>query len=664
MKRENYQLGYRSDIEGLRAVAVLLVIGAHAGVPWLAGGFVGVDVFFVLSGFLITGLLLRELAGTGTIAFGSFYLRRLRRLMPALVLMVLVSSLLSTIVLSPIEQLPQASAAAMAALWMSNIHFALAQLDYFAAGTDTNLFLHTWSLGVEEQFYLIWPLLLLGLAGKRLERIERCRAAMAVLVVLGLVASCMLTPRYPQWAFYMMPLRAWEFAAGALIWPGLRGRVPVLPGTRASMAVVQTTGWTGLAMVIIPALVYGPGTTYPGWRAVVPVFGAVAIVWAGSQGDGIGVARLLSVRPMQGLGRISYSWYLWHWPVLLLATWWAGSHDSLVRAGAVAMAFVIALVSYRCVEYPLRHQSWWLTKQRAAWMGAVAVMMLACLLSSQWSDVASSRVDEPASHRYAQARSDLPIIYAQGCDDFFRSSTIHPCVFGKQGAAHTVVLMGDSIAGQWFPAAVKLFDNPDWRVVVLTKSACPMVDESFVLVRIGRPYKECDTWRQHALADVAAMHADLVILSTVATNGFSETQWTNGTSRVLSRLTGSVGRIVILSGTPRLPFDGPGCLIAHAAYQASSGTQRPCQSPALDPHDELVKQWLEAASKRYANVSLIDMNDRVCPGGICYAELGRTIVFRDSQHLTATFIASLAPELGRRIGIAETEASVGASAGM
>ncbi|MGC1549941.1 MAG: acyltransferase, partial [Rhodanobacter sp.] len=219
MSANEYRLGYRSDVEGLRAVAILLVVAVHAGVPWLAGGFVGVDVFFVLSGFLITGLLVQEISDTGRLRFMDFYVRRLRRLLPALLVMLLVICALAALLLAPSEQRDQADAAGMAALWLSNIHFAFAQQSYFAPGTETNLFLHTWSLGVEEQFYLIWPALLVWLLGRDGQRgMARLKIGMFVLIAVSLLACVMLTYQAPQLAFYMMPLRAWQFAAGALVW--------------------------------------------------------------------------------------------------------------------------------------------------------------------------------------------------------------------------------------------------------------------------------------------------------------------------------------------------------------------------------------------------------------------------------------------------------------
>ncbi|MET3652544.1 acyltransferase family protein [Dyella japonica] len=664
MKRGDYQLGYRGDIEGLRALAIALVVGAHAGIPWLAGGFVGVDVFFVLSGFLITGLLLRELENTGSIAFGDFYLRRLRRLMPALILMIVVTSLVAAVVLAPGEQLQQPSAAAMAALWASNIYYALVQMDYFAPGTDSNLFLHTWSLGVEEQFYLVWPLLLLALGRARDgKRTGQLRWVMVALVVSGLIASWLLTPRFPQWAFYMMPVRAWEFAAGALIWLGLRGNVQGLFGPRAARGVVQAAGWVGFLLVATAALTYGANTPYPGWRAAIPVVGAVLMVWAGSHGDGIGLSRLLALRPMQMLGRVSYAWYLWHWPALLLGYAIAGSHDPMVRLASVTVALGLAAASYRWVEYPVRHQSWWLDRPRMALMGCLAIMVLVNLLTMAWFNTTLVRFSSPEMQRYAAARSDTPAIYRKGCDDFYYSSAVKPCYFGPSSAPHTAVLMGDSIAGQWFPAVAEVFGKSDWRLVVLTKSSCPMVDESFFYARIGREYTECSEWRRNALAQLSELHPDMVLLSTVATDGFSQAQWVEGTSRVLGSIDHSASRILILRGTPRLPFDGLDCLAAHQGRPKWLGARQSCDAPSSDPHDELVLQWLQQASSRFTNVQIIDMNDRICPQGRCAAEMGGVIVFRDSQHMTASFAKSLAPELGRRIGDLQTGTSHASLAG-
>lgn len=651
MKQGDYRLGYRNDIEGLRAIAILLVVGAHAGLPWLAGGFVGVDVFFVLSGFLITGLLLREMHSTGRIAFGDFYLRRFRRLMPALMLMIAVTSLVAGLILPPGEQLQQPSAAAMAALWMSNIYFALTRMDYFAAGADSNLFLHTWSLGVEEQFYVVWPLVLLALAhGSAVLRATRMRVVLGCIAVAGLVASIVVTSRYPQFAFYMMPVRAWEFAVGALIWLGSRQHMD--HEGRSTRGIPSWVGWLGLGAVIGSGIVYNANMAYPGWRALVPVVGAAAMIIAGGQGAmAHGVSRVLSWEPLQALGRISYAWYLWHWPVLLLGPSIVGSNGPWCRAACVLISLGLAWLSYRFVEFPIRHQSFWLSHRRMALVVGLAAVVLINLQTTHWFVTATTAMDSPALQRYEKARMDAPAIYAEGCDDWYHSDQVRACSFGPVDAPHVAVLMGDSIAGQWFPAVEEIFHRPGWRLIVLTKSSCPMVDVSFFYARIGRDYTECSVWRQRALEYVASVRPSIVLLGTVATNDFSREQWVKGTSRVLDKLSAAVGQITILRGTPHLPFDGPACLSERQQRPAWLPNHPPCEAPAFDAHGQSVFHWLQQSSSGFSNVRIVDMNDLVCPQDICRAERDSTIVFRDSQHMTASFARTLAPALQQRIGI-------------
>jgi len=654
MKSDEHRLGYRSDIEGLRAVAVLLVIGAHAGVPWLSGGFVGVDVFFVLSGFLITGLLLRELTGTARIDFASFYLRRLRRLMPALILMIVLTSLGALALLGPAEQVPQASAAALATLWLSNISFALAQTDYFGPGADTNLFLHTWSLGVEEQFYLIWPALLLWSLGRRRHElpVSRLKLVMLAIFALSLVASVLLTPRSPQIAFYMMPVRAWEFAAGALIWLyfGNSRSSLGMSGQADEARAIYVLGWLGLLMIVGSAIAYGAQMSYPGWRAVIPVFGATAVITAGRHSGSRGVTRLLSVPWLQGIGRVSYSWYLWHWPILVMGYAVTGSHNPWVRTAEILISLGFAVATYRFVESPIRRQVFWLTKQRVAVACAFGATVVICLLSMHWFNVSSTQKESPAVQRYTNARFDAPIIYGQGCDDWYHSDRVMLCGFGPSDAAHTLVLMGDSIAGQWFPALSQISSKPGWRLIVVTKSACPMLDEPFFYARIGREYTECTSWRRSALDQLAAMHPDIVVISTGANHSFTQQQWTEGAARTLHVLTGQVGKIYFLRSTPHLDFDGPSCLAAHAGRPKWLVSPPGCESFANDVYELQVYQSLQEAAARFPNVHTIDMNGLVCPDQRCRAEQHDQVVFRDGQHLTASYAHFLGPEMLRRLG--------------
>ncbi len=316
-----YRLGYRPDIEGLRAVAILLVVAAHAGVPWLAGGFVGVDVFFVLSGYLITGLLAQEMRTTGSVRLLDFYARRLRRLLPALLFMVVGTVVAAALLLAPLEQSAQATAASAASLWISNLHFAFSQLDYFGPAAGSNLFLHTWSLGVEEQFYLVWPLLVLFLAGSwrwQAVRQDWSRLLRGMLATVGtcLALSVLLTYTRPEQGFYLMPSRAWQFALGAVIVLAVApadaaARRPALLDGLCSAGQGRALGWLGLTLVVGAGLLLDTQDAYPGVWAVLPSLGAAMLLAAGALAPSSGAAGLLAMPPLRRLGQVSYAWYLW-----------------------------------------------------------------------------------------------------------------------------------------------------------------------------------------------------------------------------------------------------------------------------------------------------------------------------------------------------------------
>lgn len=631
---------FRPDIEGLRAVAILLVVTTHAGVPWLPGGFIGVDVFFVLSGFLITSKLANEAAAIGKVDLLQFYVRRLRRLLPALLLMLVVVGLASTWLLSPVELGPQLVAARMAALWLSNFHFALGNLDYFSAGSESNLYLHTWSLGVEEQFYLVWPALVLWLLARDGERgVARLKIGMWVVLLASLLACIRLTQTEPMLAFYMMPLRAWQFAVGALVWlMFIRGR----QATHVITRIVPVLGPLGLMLIVGCGLWLDAQRPYPGAWAILPALGAGIVVLAGCLHKGQGVAyRLLSLPPLQWLGRISYSWYLWHWPVLLLGNALTGSQTPAYRALLVAISLALAALSHALVEAPLRRWKQWLAFPSTAVLASLAGMAAIGLLGNLWSHQARHALQSPQLQRYIAASGDAPIIYKMGCDNWYHGANVRICAFGDGNAAHTAVLIGDSHVGQWFPAVHKALGKQDWRLLVITKSSCPMVDEPFFYARIGREYTECSQWRNAAIERIHDIRPDLVILGS-ANAGFTQQQWTEGTARILARLSPVSRRIFLLADTPALPFNGPDCLIRLASRPEWLQQFGSCSAPATSMQTTDIKRWLQSAATRFPNTHLLDLNARVCPDGTCQARLGERVVFRDNQHLSGTFAESLA----------------------
>ncbi|HET7332165.1 acyltransferase family protein [Dyella sp.] len=664
MKPHHYRLGYRSDIEGLRAVAILLVVAAHARVAWLAGGFVGVDVFFVLSGYLITGLLVQEIQGTGELRFAAFYARRLRRLLPALLLMLAGTCILGWLLTAPADQPGQATAAASAAVWASNFYFAFSHLAYFSPGAETNLFLHTWSLGVEEQFYLVWPVFLVLALGawtgtRRSSSPARLKIAMLAIFSISLVLCVLWTRSAPRLAFYMMPSRAWQFALGALVFlyfgapAATAGDGTPLEGLAKSRrtAMLRLAGWLGLGLIAAAALLLDGDMPYPGTWALLPALGAATILAAGARSSTFGVGRVLSVRPLQAIGRVSYAWYLWHWPVLLLGATLVDMHSAANRFGLVVLSFVFAVLSYYVLETPIRRNPRLVARPRMAVLSALALMFVAGVLAIYWHNGAQYRMTQPEQLRYVQVRSDAPVIYRMGCDDWYHSAEVRICAFGPAHARHTAVAIGDSVALQWFPAFAEVFDKPGWRLLVITKSSCPMVDEPLFYPRIGRQYTECGEWRKNALRRIAALKPDLVILGSTYTYDFTQSQWTEGTKRVLRSLSASTAHIYILRSTPIMPFDGPACLAPRSKLYAALSISSQCIALANNVRSDNVYRWLGEAATNFANVELIDMTDTVCPRGQCRAQQRGIIVFRDSQHMTATFARSLGAALATRLDL-------------
>lgn len=645
-----YRLTYRADIEGLRAIAILLVVGAHAAVPGFSGGFIGVDVFFVLSGFLITGLLIQEITEQGSLQFIDFYIRRLRRLLPALLVMLVGSSVLAMLILAPMAQMKQSEIAMSATAWSSNIRFAFDKLDYFAPGTEANIFLHTWSLGVEEQFYLVWPALIYAMTrNARAKAFDSLRVWMLIIAFGSLVACVALTYRQPQWAFYLMPFRAWQFAVGALVWLGFRARSVGLAAICSNTGVRTALGALGLAMLLVAGYLLDANHSYPGLYAAIPTVGAAFVIASGGFEQETLVQRALSLWPVQRVGRISYSWYLWHWPVLLLGQLLTGLNTLPYRLGYVFISLLLAMASYGFIEWPIRRQCWWLTHKRFAIYGSVVAMAMASTWFLYWCDHAFDSSQSAQQKQLTLMRLDAPAIYGMGCDDWYHSDKVKPCVFGDAKAEHVVVLLGDSIAGQWYPALSKLFDRKGWRLWVLTKSACPMVEQSFFYSRIGRIYTECTTWRNAAIAEIERIKPDIVIMSSAASPSFSNEEWMRGSARVMRPLSKAAGQVYVLRATPALPFNGPDCLAAQVLRPQWLPSGHGCRTTIENESSDGIFVALQGAASHFKNVHVLDMNEDICPGGVCYAMRDDKVVFRDSMHLTATFAGSMAEAMGRQL---------------
>ncbi|HZU45784.1 MAG TPA: acyltransferase, partial [Mycobacterium sp.] len=352
--------GFRPDIEGLRAVAILAVVLFHAEVPGIGGGFTGVDVFFVISGFLITGLLWREVSTAGSVQLRRFYGARARRLLPASATVGVVTAIGAAALLPPLQARTVLGDGITCALYVGNYRFLLEGNDYFVSVMPPSPFQHYWSLGVEEQFYLVWPALIIGTAWfiRRVRRRNRADTSSATpyVVVLAVVASLsfvvsLVATTYwaPAVAFYSLPTRAWQLAVGGLValTAGRWRRLPVVAATVA--------GWVGLVVIVLGCTLLHTSTPYPGSAALLPVLGTALVIGAGCAAPWRGCGRVLAWAPMRAVGRVSYSWYLWHWPVLLLAPPLLGHPLGLAgRLAAALFSAGLAVLTLYLVENPLR----------------------------------------------------------------------------------------------------------------------------------------------------------------------------------------------------------------------------------------------------------------------------------------------------------------------
>ena len=715
--------GFRPDLEGLRAVAVVLVPLYHAAVPGFTGGYVGVDVFFVLSGFLITGLLLREVRRTGTISLPSFYARRARRLLPASALVLLVTMVASALVLPPLLVPGVAGDAAAASLYVSNMRFAFQATDYLQAEMAPSPLLHFWSLGVEEQFYVFWPALVLLIARGRADAGRRVAIAAGIISAVSFGLALWLTEANAPWAFFSLPTRAWELGLGAFLAIGgtQLARIPARPAAVAA--------WVGLVMVGISGVVLSTETPFPGTAALLPTVGSALVIAGGFRQAPFAPGRWLSLAIPRFLGRISYSLYLWHWPVLILPAaalgaplpWWA-------RGALVLVSIGLAAAAQRWVEDPLRHGRaiGTLPRRNLAMAGALSLIVATASLGigattagalqgTVTTDVATDEreLEEilgglapaspvttipaaspgttptpgasatpaaspdpdqtagpaalpatrggpvPAGLRpsIAEARTDFPLPYGDGCSPSVLETQSGICTYGNLSSRTTVILMGDSHARSWFPAVNRLAIERGWRLVVLTKSACTLADMLQWNASLKRVYTECEQWRENAYRRVEADRPALVLLansqkfsavgpdgSTILAGAARTEAWREGMAKTLARLTPVAGHVVLIGDTPRSAYDVPVCLSGHLDNTLACAT----------PFDRSVNlAWLgvEESAARRGSAGFVDPTPWVCPSVPCPAVIGNFMVFIDEHHLTTPFSGALWRRLGNALQV-------------
>lgn len=639
---------FRADIEGLRGVAVLLVVGCHCGISWCTGGFVGVDMFFVISGYLITGLLAREFRQTSRIDLAGFFARRARRLLPACTAMLAATLLAALLFLAPQELNDTARAALAGSLYVSNIFFDHASSDYFATAAQRNPLLHTWSLGVEEQFYLVWPGLIL-FAG----RWGRTRPALWMLGALAAASFAwgVLATRYvPTFAFYELPARAWEFAAGGL----LALTAAVMPSARARILAVAG-GMVGAAMILATMLWVGGRSGFPGWIAVAPVAGTLLVLFAGVAAPRLGISAVLSTAPLQFLGARSYSWYLWHWPFVVFTELLLPDISVAHRIEAAITSLLIAALTYRWVEHPIRTSRYLARRRNLSLSVAAGVATLSVGTSAALGSFAEHQLKLDERFRTIQAATvDFGFTalecYADGPSTKAVEAKI--CEFGDPRAAHTLALFGDSHAMQWLNAMRRVTDAQGWRLVTVVKPGCAASDiNPHNLAPSSDP---CKVWRARAIEKIAHLAPFAVVMASYSgamirgdTPPMPADEVRTGTRSTVQKLREAGIAVVVLRDSPLPPFNVPAC-VARAVGKADRMAD-PCQFDASNAVNNAAFEAERAAGEGLSGVYYVDMDDVICPGATCPAVQHGKIVYRDDNHLAGSYAESLAGEVATRL---------------
>jgi peptidoglycan/LPS O-acetylase OafA/YrhL len=656
---------YRAHIDGVRALAVVLVILFHLGYSWIPGGFIGVDVFFVLSGYLITGLLLREVTEHGRIRMQNFYARRIRRLLAASAVVILVVIGLSAWLLDAVDKRLVGNDATAAAAYIANWHFIADGRDYFVAGDVPSPLIHFWSLAVEEQFYVVWPALFLFIwrlstrrRGKRRDRNATGWLLVAIGALLGISAVLSVTLVPSTSAYYGAHTRAYQLLAGAVLavlavrW---RSKVPDTRSVRVSAGVLAAAA---LAALVYLATAIPDATNYPGGAALA-VTAASFVLLAALDLTPRGLAhKIIGSTVPAAVGRMSYSLYLWHWPVIVFAPVIAKKFNLVAPTWkwtqVLAMA-VAAGASYLLIERPVRFK---LVKRAPA----LAVVAVGLTISGGVAFAQTPFLQPHNQYQVDVLSAAGDVAHSGKCPYTSQAwgppSKAEPCLYRK-GGKFVVALVGDSHAQQWQPAWDVIGKKYNLTIVRATYKGCPA---NWILVNyfdnqgISHAGNGCFQWRAHVYPRIVSrFHPDLIYIETRSQdwsirpgpgNSFVKKGdkrhvglWSAGWTKTLKTLTAGGTPVVVGITTPQMPFRVPACLIAKG-----QGTKA-CDVPLVEtsevaPYNDVIR----GLPRRARGVHVIDTTPIICPGKVCPAIMNNIVVHRDDDHLSATFARSVADQ--------------------